>query len=91
MDGHHLNAIMAPFVNFYILNLVYGPILHFVSAENWSVIFVEDAPGFVDNYHLYLSSMHKDYPESHDYQGNEILPPVALSVAFKQHTVLAKS
>ena len=91
MDGHHLNTIMAPFVNFNILNLVNGPILNFMSAENWSIIFVKDAPWFIDNHHFDLSSMHIDYSEGHNDERNEILPPVALSVAFEQHSVLPKS
>lgn len=91
MDGHHLDAIMASLENFHILNLVYRPVLHFVFAENWGVILVEDPPRLVDDDQLDLASMHKDYSKNQDDEGNEILPPIALSVALEQHSVLPKS
>ena len=38
MNGHYLNTIMAPFVNFDILNLVDCPVLLFVFAKDRGVV-----------------------------------------------------
>jgi hypothetical protein len=89
VNGHHLDAVMAPLVHLDVLDLLDGPLLLAVLAEDTCVIFVEDAAPLIQNYELHLASVHEDNSEDHDQDRNKVLPPVSLSIAFEKNSILA--
>jgi hypothetical protein len=59
---------MSPLVNFDVLNLVNGPVLLFVFAEDRGVVFKQDSTTFIKHHQLYLASVHKNNSKTHDKQ-----------------------